>query len=264
MKLKETITRSCTKSVIWRIVGVIILAAITYFYTQNWIAVGLITVLHHGIFLIVFAVHERVWLRIRIKNYLVRSLLKMFTYETILGNVILGTITWLVTGNPWTATQITITYISIKHVIYIFNEFIWKKIKWGKVKTGYAYACGDILHFGHIRHFKNCKKHVNYLVVGVLTNEAIEEKKPAPLLQYKERARVIEALKYVDRVVPQYQYSPLKNIKNLKPDILFESNYHKEMPANDYVEKYGGQVIVLPYYKKQSSSKIKSRIKSEK
>ena len=55
----------------------------------------------------------------------------MFTYETLCGNIILGTITYLITGSWKQMTAITITYIGIKHVIYIFNEFIWKNIKLG-------------------------------------------------------------------------------------------------------------------------------------
>lgn len=131
--MNETKTRSGIKSLIWRIVGVIILAGITYFYTQKWITVGLVTIIHHTVFLAVFFFHERAWLKVkRIKSLTARSLLKMFTYETVCGNIILGTITYLITGSWKTASAITITYISFKHLCYIVNEFIWQKIKYGK------------------------------------------------------------------------------------------------------------------------------------
>lgn len=131
--VKETRLRSLSKSTIWRILGVLILAIITYAYTQEWVATGLITIIHHGIFLFVFYFHERLWLKIRrIKSLIARSILKMFTYETFCGNVILGTITYCVTGSWKQMTAITLTYIGIKHMVYIFNEFIWDKIKIGK------------------------------------------------------------------------------------------------------------------------------------
>lgn len=130
--MKETKTRSATKSVIWRLVGVITLALVTWFYTHNFITVGLVTVIHHGVFLVVFYVHERIWMKIkRPKKYIWRSLAKMFTYETLCGNIILGTITYLITGSWKAMTAITLTYIGIKHIMYVFNEFVWKKIKWG-------------------------------------------------------------------------------------------------------------------------------------
>ena len=123
--------RSGTKSVIWRIVGVIILALITYAFTRNWIQTGFVTFIHHAAFLLVFYLHERIWLRFPIKRYWLQSLLKMITYETLLGNLILGTITYLITGDVRQMSMITISYIGIKHFAYVINEFIWKKIKWG-------------------------------------------------------------------------------------------------------------------------------------
>jgi len=124
----ETKLRSFIKSVLWRIMGVLILAGVTYFYTGNWIQVGLITFIHHGVFLFVFYFHERIWLRIKHPVGLTaRSIAKMFTYETLCGNIILGTITYCITGSWKQMTAITISYIGIKHLVYIFNEFIWQK-----------------------------------------------------------------------------------------------------------------------------------------
>jgi len=129
----ETRLRSSTKSILWRVLGVLILATITYAYTRRWITTGLITVIHHAIFLLIYYFHERLWLKIkRIQNLTHRSLLKMLTYETLCGNIILGTISYFVTGSWKQMTAITLTYIGIKHVCYVFNEFAWDKIKAGK------------------------------------------------------------------------------------------------------------------------------------
>jgi len=129
----ESQVRSASKSVIWRLMGVLILAIVTYAYTRQWIQTGLITIIHHGIFLGVFYFHERLWLKVkRIQILTARSILKMLTYETLCGNVILGTISYLVTGSWKQMTAITLTYIGIKHMCYIFNEFIWDRLKIGK------------------------------------------------------------------------------------------------------------------------------------
>jgi len=123
----ETKLRSATKSMAWRIVGVIILAAITYAFTRNWMQTGLVTVIHHSVFLVVFYLHERVWLRFPRTKMFRRSLWKMFTYETLCGNIILGTITYFVTGNWKAMTAITLTYIGTKHACYVLNEYVWKE-----------------------------------------------------------------------------------------------------------------------------------------
>lgn len=123
----ETRRRSAAKSIVWRMTGVVILAIITFLFTRSWIQTGLVTFLHHGIFLVVFYVHERVWLRMTVESMLRRSLLKMLTYETCCGLVILGTITYLVTGDLLKMTHITVSYIGIKHLCYVVNEYIWKR-----------------------------------------------------------------------------------------------------------------------------------------
>lgn len=124
--------RSMSKSILWRLLGILILALVTYAYTRDFIQTGFITFLHHFAFVFIFYFHERMWLRIRWPTTLKgRSIAKMFTYETILGNIVLGIISLVVTGSWKQMTMITLTYIGIKHVVYVFNEFVWDKIRWG-------------------------------------------------------------------------------------------------------------------------------------
>ena len=129
----EIKVRSATKSILWRLMGVAILGGVTYFYTRHWVQTGLITFIHHGVFLFVFYFHERIWNKYKHPVSLFwRSIAKMFTYETLCGNIILGTITYCITGSWKQMTAITLTYIGIKHLTYLINEFVWKKIKWGQ------------------------------------------------------------------------------------------------------------------------------------
>lgn len=126
----ETHLRSGSKSILWRILSVIILAVVTFAFTRSWITTGLVTLIHHAIFLVVFYLNERFWVNKLIHQYTLRSVLKMLMYETLMGNVILGVITYLVTGDVKTMTAVTLTYIGIKHVIYVLNEFVWRRVKW--------------------------------------------------------------------------------------------------------------------------------------
>jgi cytidyltransferase-like protein len=128
----------------------------------------------------------------------------------------------------------------------------------------YVYMTGDILHTGHLEHLGNAKKY-GRVVVGVLTDKAVMEKKPEPILSFKERIAIVGALKDVDEVMPQETYSPLDNVKKVKPDVLMETTDHAEMPANDYVKSYGGKVVITKVPKeRQSSSLIKKKINEKK
>ena len=87
----------------------------------------------------------------------------------------------------------------------------------------YTYVCGDILHKGHIEYLKNAKALGDKLIVGVLTDAAIMEKKPRPAMGFDERFDLVRSLRWADVVVAQNIYSPLENVMALRPDILVEA-----------------------------------------
>ena len=128
------------------------------------------------------------------------------------------------------------------------------------MKIGYCYIVGDIIHTGHLLHLENCSKLCDVLFAGVLSDKAVMEKKPKPVMSLKERIDIIGSLKFVTCAVCQDTYSPLDNCMAIRPDILFESTSHKEMPANNFMKSIGGRVIVMPYYSEQSSTNIKEKI----
>lgn len=127
----------------------------------------------------------------------------------------------------------------------------------------YCYICGDILHKGHIEYLKNCKALGDKLIVGVLTDVAIMEKKPRPVMSFDERFDLVRSLRWVDVAVAQNTYSPLENVMVLRPDILIEATDHKKQPANEFIESIGGRVLAMPYYPNHSSTKIKNEVRKE-
>ena len=132
----------------------------------------------------------------------------------------------------------------------------------------YSYYCLDILHIGHIIDLKKSKEVAGEngtLIIGILTDEAIMEKKPKPIIPFKERFEIASSIKYVDEVVPQKTYSPLDNLILFKPNILMESTSHSQESIDkltNYMKSIGGRVVMNPYFKKQSSTKIKNIIKN--
>ena len=132
----------------------------------------------------------------------------------------------------------------------------------------YSYYVLDIVHRGHLKMLENAKAIAGKdgkLIVGILTDEAVMKKKDKPILSFDERFELANALKYVDLVVAQETYSPLPNVRKIKPDILMESSSHDEKAieeARKVMESIGGRVIVLPYFPSQSSKNIKNNIKN--
>jgi len=118
--------KSALKSFIWRILGVIVLATITWIFTKSWITVGLVTIIHHATFLLVFYLHERLWLK---STHKWKHYIKALTYEIILGMGLGGLIVLLVTGEWSKVSQITPTYTAVKLILYVIYDKLWDKIK---------------------------------------------------------------------------------------------------------------------------------------
>ncbi|MCK5050848.1 MAG: adenylyltransferase/cytidyltransferase family protein, partial [Candidatus Cloacimonetes bacterium] len=127
------------------------------------------------------------------------------------------------------------------------------------MKIVYSYYVLDLVHKGHLKMMENAKAIAGEdgkLIVGILTDEAVMELKPRPIISFDERFDLANAIKYVDLVVAQETYSPLPNVKKIKPDILMESSSHTDEAIEDarkVMESIGGKVIVIPYYPSQSS-----------
>ena len=127
---QESHLRSATRSIIWRILGVIVLATITYIITKNRIQTSLITVIHHASFLVIYYLHERVWCKITKFQGKKRKIFRAFTYEIVLGHLVLGAITWAITGSWLSVTLVTIIYIESKLWIYYVYDWVWDKVNW--------------------------------------------------------------------------------------------------------------------------------------
>ena len=120
---------SALKSLIWRIMGVFVLAAVTYFFTRHWITTTKITVTHHAFFLVVFYLHERAWTYFRQDIGKWRNVLKSITYEIILGMGFGGLIVFFYTGSFPMVTRITTTYTAIKLIMYFIYDRLWPELE---------------------------------------------------------------------------------------------------------------------------------------
>jgi len=125
----------------------------------------------------------------------------------------------------------------------------------------------DLLHTGHLLMLKNSKAIAGpdgRLVVGIVSDEAVEQQKGRPpLLSFRERLELAQSIRYVDLAVQQVEYSPLENVKKINPDILMESESHSDaqlQASRELMNSISGKTIVMPYYPGQSSTQIKRKI----
>lgn len=65
----------------------------------------------------------------------------------------------------------------------------------------YVDVVADLFHAGHVEFFKKAKACGDYLIVGVLADDVVEEYKRTPILSLDERVRAVESCRYVDEVI---------------------------------------------------------------
>ena len=134
-----------------------------------------------------------------------------------------------------------------------------------KKKRVYVGLSADILHEGHINILKFAKK-LGHVTVGLLTDQAISTYKKFPHLNYDQRKIVVENIKFVDKVIPQYTMDYSYNLKKLKPDFVvhgddWKTGIQKNSRSNviKVLKKWSGKLVETKYTKNISSSKIKAK-----
>ena len=131
-------------------------------------------------------------------------------------------------------------------------------------KIVFTNGCFDILHVGHIEYLKFSRKQGDVLVIGLNTDRSVREQKgdKRPFVSEDERARLISALEDVDYVILFDELTPEKLIRRVKPDVLVKGEDWKEkgVVGREFVESYGGKVILAPFVKDVSTTDIVSRI----
>ena len=125
-------------------------------------------------------------------------------------------------------------------------------------------GCFDILHIGHIEYLKFSRQQGDVLVIGLNTDRSVREQKgdKRPFVSEDERARLISALEDVSYVILFDELTPEKLIRRIKPDVLIKGEDWKEkgVVGREFVESYGGKVVLAPFVNNVSTTDIVTRI----
>ena len=137
-----------------------------------------------------------------------------------------------------------------------------------KYKIGYTTGVFDMFHIGHLNILQRAKEQCEYLIVGVSTDEVVQNyKHKTPIIPFAERCAIVSAIKYVDKVVPQVSMDKVEAYKELGFDALFHgSDWKGSDMYNKICEEFkavGVDVVFLPHTDGVSSTQL-AEILSEK
>lgn len=131
--------------------------------------------------------------------------------------------------------------------------------------TGYVPGVFDLFHVGHLNLLRNARSRCDYLIAGVLTDELVEHfKKRRPVIPFAQRAAIVEAIGYVDRVVP-VDFSNTWKIdawNRYRFDCHFSGNDHGADWTEDLAKlrAVGSNMEFFEYTKATSSTRIRENI----
>ena len=125
------------------------------------------------------------------------------------------------------------------------------------MKRVITYGTFDLLHYGHINLLKRAKQLGDYLIVVVSSDEFnLKEKNKVCYFNYEHRKNLVEAIRYVDLVIPETSWEQKKlDVKEYHIDTFVMGDDWKG--KFDYLEEEGVEVVYLPRTKEISTTKIK-------
>lgn len=124
------------------------------------------------------------------------------------------------------------------------------------MKTVLTYGTFDLLHWGHIRLLERAAELGDRLIVGLSTDEFNAEKHKEAYHSYEHRKYILEAIKYVDKVIPENAWDQkIGDVKDNNVDIfVMGSDWEGQF---DFLKDYC-KVIYLPRTDGISTTKIKT------
>ncbi len=127
-------------------------------------------------------------------------------------------------------------------------------------KIGLCHGVFDILHTGHIDHFKEAKKNVDILVVSVTVDKYVNKGPRQPLNNHNNRISILKNLKMIDYVILNNYPSSTEIIKELKPNIYFKgkdylaSDKHNNLEIEKNILKQNNGIFKITSTQLQSST----------
>ena len=131
--------------------------------------------------------------------------------------------------------------------------------------VGYTTGVFDMFHIGHLNILRRAKEQCDYLIVGVSTDELCESyKHKKPVIPFEERKAIVEAIRFVDEVVPQVDRDKYGAWDRIGFDRMFVGDDWKGSPIfsdlQDKFNKVGVDIVYFPYTIGTSSTVLRAKL----
>lgn len=123
-----------------------------------------------------------------------------------------------------------------------------------------TYGTFDLLHYGHIRLLKRAKELGDYLIVAVSTDEFNDIKGKKSYHNYETRKQMLEAIRYVDLVIPEDTWEQKTNdVLKYEVDVVVMGSDWANSDKFEYLKEFC-EVVYLDRTEGISTTKIKKEL----
>lgn len=128
-------------------------------------------------------------------------------------------------------------------------------------------GCFDVLHAGHISLLSQAKNLGDILIIGLNSDSSVRKLKGGnrPINTVENRIAVLSALSCVDYIIPFDELTPSDLIEQIRPDVLVKGGDYslENIVGANFVQSYGGKVVIVPLIPNLSSSNIINQLNFE-
>lgn len=123
-----------------------------------------------------------------------------------------------------------------------------------------TYGTFDLLHYGHIRLLKRAKELGDYLIVALSTDEFNKLKNKKAYHNYETRKKMLEAIRYVDLVIPEENWNQkINDVKEYHVDTVVMGSDWEGNEKFEILKPYC-EVVYLKRTEGISTTKIKKEL----
>jgi glycerol-3-phosphate cytidylyltransferase len=117
--------------------------------------------------------------------------------------------------------------------------------------VGYTTGVFDLFHVGHLRRLVLAKKHCDYLIVGVSTDDCtLRYKRKRPIIPFEQRLEIVQSLKHVDEAVRQATLDKYEAWERYHFNVLIvgddESQRNACQPFIEALTRVGVRIVFEP------------------
>ncbi len=134
------------------------------------------------------------------------------------------------------------------------------------MKIGITCSTFDLLHAGHITMLQECKDYCDFLICALQLDPTIDRPhKNKPIQSIVERYLQLEAVKWVDKIIPYSTEKELEEIflsQNLQVRIIGSDYIGKDFTAKEICKNRGIEIIYNKRDHEWSTTELRKKIKN--